>query len=232
MKKLIIALLLLPIVPLMAQEGGLKNVIGGQIAFQSLKGASEQFGQFNLNGDDNEKTRSINLFPYAAWKVTNHWLLGFRLGYGRAYGKEQYFGGTNIYYLNNYSMTRGIRLIGRYYLRPSAKFGLFIEPTLGYLGTKTKQRNAGANEYYNHISYDDFNFQAAPGLAYHFTEKLGLLVRMGQVGYGFGKRNSEDTGTSDKYSNFFFDFNLNYIYWGLEYRWGGTIPKEQTPPTN
>lgn len=222
MKKLVTLLLLFPFLHLQAQSPGLKNVVGGQINFLSLKGAEGIDDPIEISGNRDEKTRLILLQPYIGWKISDHTLLGIRLGYQHNYKGIPTFTNTGQPSVNKEHGTNlSAAVFARYYLRPAAKFGLFFEPSLAYTHTTEKG-------YYNGGSITslrknrELSGMVWPGISYHATERLGLLLRLGQVGYIAGKEYYEYEEAGRRYDQFLFNFNLTSFAWGVEYRWGKT----------
>lgn len=217
MKKLFLSILLLsPIVSLLAQENELKNVVGGRINLLLLNGATYNNGQVTHTGFESDKVRLIDLQPYAAWAVSKRTLLGFELGVNRTHSiTTSKF--LEPFQSNTYWSSYTAGIFTRHYLRPQARFGLFLEPTLGFSFSKQKEEDSGGNKF-DIYKQNQMQLSAAPGLAYQISERLGLLLRIGSVGYlhsalqydGYDKQTS---------NGFQFNFSFTSIAWGVEYRW-------------
>ncbi len=222
LQKFIIVLLLSPIVPLFAQGNSLKNIVGGQVNLLNLKGGEYKNGEIVTSEAPDARTQILDLQPYAAWVISNHFLLGFQLGFGKTLNSYSAYsnGGTSMYTRRDYSTALSAGIFSRYYLRPAAKFGLFLEPQLYYSQAKFKNNSSyGSNRSKSQL----YTAQVSPGIAYHITEHLGLLLRMGEVGYAVGKNNY---GYSQRHDDLFFNFSFTSFAWGVEYRWGGMGEKE------
>lgn len=220
MEKFITLLLLFSFSHLQAQEPGLKNVVGGEINILSLKGATENNDQIDISGQQDQQTRILSLQPYMGWKITNHALLGLRLGYQHRHVATPTFTNTGDPTVNKEDHTDlSVALFSRYYLRPAAKFGLYFEPALAYTYSIGKGVYNGGSITWR-MKSQEVTGRVSPGIAYHVTEHLGLLLRFGQVGYSFGKEAYENEADR-KYDRFLFNFNLTSFAWGIEYRWGG-----------
>ncbi|MBK9018061.1 MAG: hypothetical protein IPM82_30695 [Saprospiraceae bacterium] len=80
---MIITFLFSSIGTLLAQEPGLKNVMGGQINLVSLKGAHYDDGQIEPSCRKDAKAKHLDFRPYMAWKLSKHTLIGCGLGYAK-----------------------------------------------------------------------------------------------------------------------------------------------------
>lgn len=215
---LLLLLLLGSIEPLFAQEtSSLKSVVGGQFNFVTIKGADYGFGQVQLYGQQEARTRIFDLQPYWAFKIGKSSLLGLRMGYGNSYSAQPNFNG-NSFTLKNFANTLSGGVFTRHYLRPAAKFSFFFEPSVSLSRTKYKQQQNNSG-FFGQYKYRQFTAQVAPGVAYHITQRLGLLMRFGQVAYVTGK-NIFDDDSGRPFHDFRVNFSLTSLSWGLEFRLG------------
>lgn len=220
MKYLIIALLSSPICTLLAQEPGLKNVVGGQINLLSIKGALYDNGEIEPTNQKDAKAKHVDIRPYMAWKLSKHTLIGCRLGFARSQNTYQTTIDNGILgKQKETTIAYSAGIFTRHYLRPAAKLGLFLEPYTGVTKEKYSQRIIGEFSVFK-TTYRNFIGQVSPGIAYHITERLGLLLHLGDIGYR-NTKNNYDNAANDAYDEFFFNFSLTSFTWGVEYRWGG-----------
>jgi hypothetical protein len=202
---------------IIAQDASLGNVVGGQINYVNIKGA-EYFGsQVQLYGQTDSRTRNLGLYPYMAWKIGKRSLLGFQVGFEKYYKATPTFG-NNFYLLKNHTTSYSGGIFTRHYWKPDARFSFFLEPAFNYLRSKYKQQQDDSG-FFGEYQYRQFAVQLAPGIYFHATKHLGLLMRFGQVSYLNGK-NLYDDDSGTPFHDFRTNFSLTSLTWGMEYRWG------------
>lgn len=201
-----------------AQGSGLGNVMGGQFNYINIKGASYAGNQVQLYGQRDTRVRNLGIYPYMVWKISRRSLLGFQLGFEKSYRATPTFG-NNFYLLKYYTTSFSGGVFTRHYWKPDARFSFFLEPSFYYLRSKYKQQRDN-NGFFGKYKYRQFTLQLAPGVAFHATEHIDLLMRFGQVSYVNGK-NLYDDDSGTPFHDFRTNFSLTSFTWGLEYRWGG-----------
>ncbi|MCC6726339.1 MAG: outer membrane beta-barrel protein, partial [Saprospiraceae bacterium] len=180
-KSIILILFSILFTPLFSQETGLKHVLGGQFNYSYVDGYKLEDNQSLPFDSYDNKTMSYEINPYTAVKVSNNVLIGLRLGYGAAKASNSQ---PVVSKSNKYSAD----LFTRYYFKPSAIVSLYVEPSLNYLVFKEENSyDFGENKR----KATQFALSVSPGIAYHVSEKIGLIMRLGQLGFATGKNINE-----------------------------------------
>ncbi len=217
MKNFLFLLLVCSFNPLLAQDTGLKNVTGGRLGLVVMKGAQYGFDAIDVTGNDNDKVKSFSFYPYTAWRISSHSLLGWQLGTSIARSSTSNDGFPGTFVQESFSNNYGTGLFLRYYFRPNAKLSPYLEPGTGLSYTSTKDRTKGSDNFFNKNKYLLFELTLSPGISYHISDNLGLLLQLGQIGF-FHQSNNYDSANS-KTNYLSSNFSLSSFTWGVEYRW-------------
>lgn len=224
MKKIIAGTTLLSLAFLSAQAqitAGTKSVSGSIGYYSSKSETSVAPPSSNTNSNSNT---SFNLTPTISYFVAENLALGLSasLSIGQQQYTQYYSDYTGSRYANIEEKSRGFSIapVARYYKFLGDKVAIYGQLSAGYSNDKnvSKSSEAGFNSTIRHGN--GYGAALSPGIVFFPTEKIGLEVYLGGLGYSHASTKLEgfDYKTVDNHFNFGFGIsNLNFgaaIYLG------------------
>ncbi len=182
-------------------------LFGTQVAkAQISKGDILLGGNVNVNthsqktkdADDKLTTTSFGVSPKVGYALNNNWVVGVFAGTNFGFAKD-----ANNNKTKSLSIAPGI-FVRNYQMLGQSKFAFFAEGNASYGFGNTKYNGDKLN------SFNSFNVNVAPGIAYFVTKRFMIEGQFGGLGYNWKQTKAEGTGTKVNTSDFNFNFTQEF----------------------
>lgn len=172
--------------------------VGGGVSFSSVK-SEIQSGNTTV---EYPKESYFELSPSVGYFLADDLEAGLQIGLSSAGEESNALG-------NEYSRTSSLFIVGPYvrkYFTLSETAAFFGEASIGFGGGKTRMESDNASVEYDNVSA--FSLGITPGFMYRPTNRVGIQLSAGLLGYNSLKIEDFD-GDEETYTESDFGLNLN-----------------------
>ncbi|GGF02352.1 hypothetical protein [Hymenobacter cavernae] len=236
-QKLVLSTLLLGATAGMAQaqtEAG-KVLLSGQVNYQSNDSKESPLNNpagVYPNMNTKNKYNQLNFTPQAGFFVANHLAIGLSATIASTKQNNSYVDYTGAITPSPYAYTNkntntsfSVGPFVRYYKMLGEKFGLYGQLNTGYQRGTQKYSSDYPNYYPSTTTSNGGYISINPGFVYFPTNKLGLELTLGSLGYQRGKSEERSTrpdyiSINRSYSSFTTNLSIQYLTVGASFYLG------------
>lgn len=187
-----------------AQTTAGKILLSGDMAYYA--NSREDSG----SGNSTKQTyRQYGISPTLGYFLRDNLAVGLTGSVGR-YRNEYENTTPGSYNSSNTSYAQSVGPFVRYYHMVNEKFGLYGQLAGGYQHGSDRTSDNRPNAATSRSSYNGGFGSLTPGLVFFPTEKLGLQLTLGNLGYTASKGSQKQDGFTQKSTSTIKDFNARF----------------------